>query len=754
MILRSRAIVLLALLLLAARTAWAQTDQGLPAAGAAITLKPTSSGYEVGIIIARDAKYTDAKISTTDSALGRILDQRVDKEAIPPKPVAPAATVAPAAPAAAGGEQKSPEPKPYVKLVTVVVKSGAIRQGSYPLTLILTGDGDPQVRDLALVVPPAKIDAPDTLMVVNDRWVRSQGQAANQPQIWETTQRAWLTNLSLDQKGNADAAGQPAGRIVPKEALKDIPPGRSELIELGKHYSLAGEFPLGTTKGKLVLQADQLAEPVTFSFEVRSRIWVCWLFLPMGIGLALGAYTRKILAKRLQLNQERENTYALIALIDRANARNEDATFRNATADIRQAAGRAADEKTAAKVKEATAAQQTAFQAALDALAKRRGDLDKDIGTLRAIVSGYYGLPPALAAKVGEVKAALEVGLPGLVTNNVAAVNTRLSELRDSLRDRTRAEGQAWVGRTAHLVPGLDILMPSQPSALTDLKTYWVPNHEAAATAVQQLLVDTTGAPDKVQAALQALHVGANALRNVTTNVAPLINGTAAAWDKALKDVNLPKRDAWRNWLQGADRLAADIAATTSTDPGDAVAGFEAAARALLDTLKTALKQQVADPDKKKDLEGLLEAGKLNEAVTAVVNANRPAQAVRSPEGRVAGRAPGAEDADAAGAPPSLAQFSPPAAVLPAGSIGFATAPRADLTPVDVLAAAAQRDIRNTHFLLSLTYAVLIALAGYFLFADKWIGEPLDFALVFFWAYATDIGADAATAAAKGVKRQ
>jgi hypothetical protein len=98
-------------------------------------------------------------------------------------------------------------------------------------------------------------------------------------------------------------------------------------------------------------------------------------------------------------------------------------------------------------------------------------------------------------------------------------------------------------------------------------------------------------------------------------------------------------------------------------------------------------------------------------------------------------------------------EFAPPATSLASGAVGFATPPRQDLTPVDVLAAAAQRAVQETSCFLSCVYAALIAGAGYFLFADKWIGTPLDFALVFFWAYATDIGAEAATAATKGVKR-
>jgi hypothetical protein len=729
-------------LLLVANPAWAQTDKGLPAPGSTITLKPTPTGYEAGIVVARASKYTDAKISTSDPTLARILDQRVEKEQLPPRPAPASVPAAPAEP------PKPPEP-PYVKLVTVVVKSGEIPQGTYPLTLIAAGAGEPEVRDLVLVVPAAKIDPPDTLVVINERW--SSYLTANQPQIWETTQRAWLTNLSVDQKGNSDANGTPAGRIVAKGKLDNIPPGRNELIELNKHYSLQGEFPLGTVKGKLVVQADQLADPVTFGFEVRSRIWICWLFLPMALGLALGAITRKFLTNKLQLNQERENTFALIALIDRAVARNADADFRARANEIRAVAVAAAELKTAAAVKNATATPQTDFQAALDALNKRRGDIDKEIAALLAIVRGRYGLPAALNDTVTTAKNALEAGLPGLESNDVRQASGALQEIRNNLHTAAEIAGRAWVERTGGVGQTLDILTPLAGSALADFKTYWTTSHAAAGTAVQHLEEDDAVSMELMQAVFHALHVGANALHNVAANVGRLIKGVVGGWDKVLGEARLPQPDVWKNWLEGATGFATALADTSPTDPNDAVSGFKDDATAMLNELKAVLNSQVTDTERQ-ELQKLLDAGKFDEAVALVAAANPAPRPAAGSEGRLAGQGPQPEEPRAMRDMLSALQFT--ALPLSTGTIGFTTSPRADVTPVDVLAATAQRTIQATSFLLSLIYAILIAGAGYFLFADKWIGVPLDFALVFFWAYATDIGADAATAAAKGAKRQ
>jgi hypothetical protein len=71
---------------------------------------------------------------------------------------------------------------------------------------------------------------------------------------------------------------------------------------------------------------------------------------------------------------------------------------------------------------------------------------------------------------------------------------------------------------------------------------------------------------------------------------------------------------------------------------------------------------------------------------------------------------------------------------------------------VAFLAAVNRRHLETSGWLLTAIYAGVIAVGGYFLFADKWIGTPIDFASVFFWAFAIDIGADAAVTAAKAVK--
>ena len=123
---------------------------------------------------------------------------------------------------------------------------------------------------------------------------------------------------------------------------------------------------------EVVVQADQLAEPVSFGFEIRSRIPRWWLFVPLISGLGVGWATRHWLQSKLALNQERQKTFALIEMIDDALRRNKDSLFTLKAIQARKNAEDAARKPQIENVKTDTDAARTSFQQALDALQKRK----------------------------------------------------------------------------------------------------------------------------------------------------------------------------------------------------------------------------------------------------------------------------------------------------------------------------------------------------------------------------------------------
>ena len=272
-------------------------------------------------------------------------------------------------------------------------------------------------------------------------------------------------------------------------------------------------------------------------------------------------------------------------------------------------------------------------------------------------------------------------------------------------------------------------------------------------TALTQLENDTTASIEKLTAVLDSLHTGANTLQALLASVALMIERQVDRWARALAGAGLPKRDAWQDWVNEAKGFAKMIRETPATDPEDNLSQAESRGTTLIARLNQALSGQAADKTGHDALDGLLKAKRYSAAVDKVAELNPPPNRVASAsEGVLKGHRDrfGIEGAEGDF---DVLHFLPIGAPVPSLAYGFAVPPPGAVTPVSVLAAMAQRNVEVTGLLLSLIYASLIAAAGYFLFADKWVGIPLDFAVVFAWAFVTDIGADAATTAVKGLRK-
>ena len=415
---------------------------GLPAAGAALALKPTPSGYEARIDLPPQ-KFVEARISSPDPGLSALLKMTSWKEETPPSPTPPAAPAPPAA---------TP-----LKLLTVTLTSGAIVQGQYRVTLSLAG-AEPKTVDFLLMVPAARIEPIDTLIVYRDRWPGDT--VANQPQILESSGRQWLTNISLMQRGETDAGPEPAGRLQVKGKIADLPPGGSRLIELGKDYALDGDFPLGIAKGKLVLKAAQLAEPVNFTFEIHSRILFVWMLVPMVLGLLLGWASCNWLTGQLNLAREKEKPLTLLTAIEASLARNADSVFQAAAQAAWNEAKRATQLRTKEEVQAKATAAQTKFDAAVAALATRRAAFDVALVEFRAVVETPYRLPAEAERSLLLMRRHLDDGLEGVAPNDVELAGRALDQAHAGFGRAIVQASHTWERTMTALAAAVEALAP------------------------------------------------------------------------------------------------------------------------------------------------------------------------------------------------------------------------------------------------------------------------------------------------------
>jgi hypothetical protein len=689
-------------------------DGGLPADGSNIVLRASSSGYKASVVVS--SGFTDVAVTSIDSVFAKLLSYVDDKDA-----------------------------QGQVELVEVMVNSGAVRQGNYPLTLFATGKGLPVVRHVTLSVPAVVLDPVDTLVI--ERQVGPGGSTVtNKPQLWESSQQGWLTGIKLVQKGETDAGDRPAGRIKTLAKIDDIAPGNNRLIEYQKHYDLDGDFPFGTAKGKLVIEADQLVEPVTFGFEVRSRIPQCWVLAPLVIGIGLGFLARNVLQHELELNQERAKSFELIDIIDEALRRNKDAQFTTDANQARSDAEAAAKKNDKDDIKIATDKARTSFQSALDELAKRRAELLAKVRILRDVVRSAWRVPPALEAKLKEVKSALEQGLPGLDSNDVDRATVALDGQGKILADQILNVGDQWLSVREDFLEVLDIVIPllSPDAAALTSKVRSV--CDSLRKALENLSAVPKPTLDLIQTALSKFQecIYAYQYEKVAVKAATLLQKHVEIWNEKLALTSLRDPAEWSSWTEGANGFAEELRGVDA-DPEK----LEQVARRvnpLLVGLRTALQKQVIDPPA---IQASLMDNKFDEVIAYIVEHSETRQRRILEGSGMSGKAP---------AIPLWAAFSEETSVAHSGiplflNLDSFREPSNQTFPtLAQLASMSRRTVRISGGLLWLIYAVLIVTGGYLLFADKWVGTPGEFVSVFVWAFFTNVGADAATAAFRGLK--
>jgi len=704
----------------------------LPASGAALALKPTPTGYEARITLPPQ-KFVDARIRSPDEGLAKLLRMTAWKEETP-------AAAPPAQPA--GGMP--------LKLLTVTLTSGAIAQGQYPVTLSLAGAA-PETRDFLVVVPAAKVEPIDTLVIYRDRY--GGDTFANQPQVLESSGKQWLTHISFMQRGNTDAGPEPAGRLQPKGDIANLPPGGSKLIELDRDYVLVGEFPLGIAKGKLVLKADQLAEPVSFNFEIHSRIWFSWMFAPMLLGLALGYASRKWLTGQLNLAREKEKPLALLTAIEASLARNADGPFQRAARAAGEDAKRATQQRTVDEIRTSGTAAQTAFDAAVVALSDRRSAFDKALAEFRAVVETPYRLPAEAERPLSLMRRHLDDGLEGVASNDVETAGRTLGDARAALARAIAQASRPWERAMTALEMAMEALAPvAGPTVTADAVKALRSIEEAVSRARQKIEATPLATVESIKATLEALHGGIYSVESLLTQFAAAIEQEVTHATRILSPLPLQDDAAWHQWTAAARQRATILTKLEVIGPSQLVDSLGAEKSDLPSMLLAALATQLTSGDKAE----VRQLAKAVEQGGASAGATKLAELLETLQSKAPVGGPGPPPAVAQDAVPVEALKAPvllPAVQPPSIAVRQVEVWRDGLVPAAVLVADNRRRIETSNWMLTCIYGAVIVVGGYFLFASKWVGTPADFAAIFFWAYAIDIGADAAVNAAKAARQ-
>lgn len=170
--------------------------------------------------------------------------------------------------------------------------------GIYEVEIAVVGTalgGDAQRVTVKLTHPAAQL-RPHPTVLVNGSWplLLGLGRAPREIVLGEASRRSRLTRITIEQQGAPLSEGHPVdGRLVftPPEW---IAPGSSAAVPI----AIEGSFPVGTTRGRVEVQAAQLERAVTIDYELRVRVTSLAIPLVFLAGTGIGKVARGRLKKR------------------------------------------------------------------------------------------------------------------------------------------------------------------------------------------------------------------------------------------------------------------------------------------------------------------------------------------------------------------------------------------------------------------------------------------------------------------------
>ena len=602
----------------------------------------------------------------------------------------------------------------------------------------------PQSVTLQIIHPPAKLWSPATLIVEQvvpffrgSPEIQSQGLA-----LRETSNRSWLTDLTVSQLDIPGDTNQPTKeRIVFKEKLDIAPSAPSSA-----GYALTGAFPVGTTKGTIGVNAPQLESPLVVNFEVRARrVW--WsIFVFITVGLLVGYLVRTVLQTLIDWHETRLKAAELKKRIYQERQRHQDGKFRDRVTEILENLEAAEDARKADTFVTAITNANTELTDALNDLKQRRATALTAQGALLRLTTTGWSLPGPVAEVLKSVGNALGEVAQELDKDAVEVANNKLEATRARLAENLGDPVAQWQTSMSEFLADL-----SKPEAL--LPAGVIPRLKQAVDVLTPLLsqipsVDPNATVEQLQTTLAAIHGVYKRLSYLMQQLQGWLRSTAAGVTDTLKKVQIPEQSAVGRLGEKVTEIGRKL--VTSVDrPREAAQELSGDLAKLHEAWSDALLKQIpyaAEADKK-TVSAAIEKRNYEEAARQVMQILQPK---RDEGGALGGVRVEPETLPGAGPTPELWAGLFEAPVVPAP---FPRAERVEepFAGLEVERRQTWRELFVAKFLQTLLVGSGIVLVGYLIFAETFFGTAKDIAKMFFWAFSIDVSVNALVDAAKKI---
>jgi len=584
------------------------------------------------------------------------------------------------------------------------------------------------VARLKLSHPEAQVRQPGTLVIENVwGWRESHAKLL----VREVGHRSQLSRLSVRQ--TEPMQGAPRGEL--KATLKDdqrrVPPAGALEVAVEP----AGEFPVGTVKGNLELDAAELKAPVLVPVEVRTRCARWALVIALMVGLMFSYVVRDRLRKRLDLTAARALASEAWERAGRERSSHPDKKFRDRidakmkTLETSLTAPGGGDPKTISDDSKALVAE---IAAALTDLEQRRVDVQGKIQEALGVLLRGWSLPPAVAQTVqfevyhlSKLREQAQVDPDDASTalkNERPSLEQAISEAAAGYRGMIKARAQelfAPEGKLARVIglQSLELLQAIEKIARV-----------SPGTEIAPLLEQVHEARVRLADAIAPVPV---LLAGLTEKLAGLA-AAAGAGDHAAKI---------KSAAEGARALG---------DPEHSLETIEAALSALhaavssaIDALQTRVPREAIDAARQ-----ALDERDYSAALSSLVPGSQEPKAQRT-RPIAADFAP---EAQLAGPARTVVNVTSPVSA-PSTQIPFVPVKRAQSPDVETVLGVSVQERKSALWYQTVVSGIALTIVGYMIFGDAFTGALKDFAAAAAWAFSVDLTIDGLVTAASALRK-
>jgi hypothetical protein len=627
--------------------------------------------------------------------------------------------------------RRIPEHGP-ISAFDVMTRDGAdISRGVYDILLNVaaTSREPEQTLTIQVTVPAAALKQPPGLVLFQVLGLFGAPSVLSPPLLVSETGRVSPASLQIVQQSPfSDDTGSYDGQL--KFDSVTMQAGKTVQIP----YTIRGTFPLGSAKSSLSVTAPELDSPISIPVEVRTRRTRLLLLIVIVLGLALGFLMRTALKQRIQFGEAREKALELAKKLEQEREDVPDVDFGarvdRALRTLLLVVESSRIDNTPKLTDAAGAAEKSLADAQAD-LQRRASETADELKAMMLVAKTSWRLPGRILAELQNAVTALITAQELNKTQNPAGARQLLDTTRESLARAIFGYATSFkedipdfenffTRATTLLSPTQREAFSSAISSMTTLSNQIQDRSEDDGTdTLKSVLIAENDSIDSVRRIMAMLRLG-------TLETLRTIEGSLLAKQQ------VPGKE-WKI----AEKTTTDfmeLLRSTAEDP--VAAGLAEKVQELFSAWRQAFQHQ----DVKKGAAEIAGNGDLIGAANLIQEPRETVQGSRvaSEELRVVA-AWDSITLEAAGETRPVSE--------PVLFESFYPRRRKQLT-TEVLEANTLRQLLRARGLMTGLSAIGLALVGYLLFADKFVGTSGDLMTAFFWGFTSDIGLDALITAA------